>query len=166
MEKLGATLATKYGNVTEGKHKGNQVALGNDPSNKVTTVDKFTQIIFLDGKETTGRYNIGSEATMLHYVDSTDDIVTVSLDFADGESCTIELTTPKDDKFIVALLKKQIGLKSNTQINSDGTTEQNNDNKYHHIRTFIFTFVDHIDKESEQKFIAFLKAHNMWDAKK
>ena len=142
MEKLGATLATKYGEVTEGRHEGCVVALGNPPDKKVSATNKFTQIIFLEDKETKGRYDIGSQAKALHFVESDHDSVTVVIDFADGDSSTIVLSTPKEDSGVVSLIKGQLGLKSATKVNKDGTTQTDNDVKYHNIKTFLLTFVD------------------------
>ncbi len=158
MEKLGATIATKYGSVTEGKHKDCLVALGNPPDQKVTTSNKFTQIIFLENKETMGRYDIGIEAKALRILANDADSCTVAIDFADGESCTIVLTTPKEDNAAVSLLKKNFGLKSATKVNANGTTETDNSVKYHNIKTFLLTFIDNYANDDEMmKVHAYLK---------
>lgn len=157
MEKLGATLATKYGEVTEGKHRGCTVALGNPPDKKVTTTNKFTQIIFLENKETMGRYDIGTQAKTLHFINCDHDTVTVVIDFADGESSTILLSTPKEDSGVVSLLKKNFGLKSATKVNNDGTSETDNNVKYHNIKVFLLSFVDTFGDDDLNKVHAYLK---------
>lgn len=165
MDKLGATLATKYGEVTEGKHKGCIVALGNPPEQKVSTTDKFTQIIFLENKETMGRYNIGSEAKTLHFVKNDHDSATVIIDFADGESCTILLSTPKEDSGVASILKKNFGLKSATKVNADGSTETNSAVKYRNIMVFLLSFRETFSDEDTEKVYTCLKGYGLIEDK-
>ncbi len=157
MEKLGATLATKYGEVTEGKHKGCTVALGNPPDKKVTTSNTFSQIIFLENKETMGRYDIGEQAKTLKCLGKNDESLLVEILFNDGESSTIRLTTAKEDNAAVSILKKNFGLKSATKVNDNGTTATDNAVKYHNIKVFLETFYLVCEEVEQAKIVTYLK---------
>lgn len=54
---LAANLTKKYGTVSSGRHEGCEIALGNPPGSGIVS-NSLTQIIFLDGTEEKGRYNI------------------------------------------------------------------------------------------------------------
>ena len=106
-EKLGATLATKYGVVTSGKYKDCQIALGNPPDQKVTTSYSFSQIIFVDGSEEKGRYDIVKVRMLVHGKDEKG--VKMSFQLEDGEICEFDLLLKQEEKFAVKLLKSFLG---------------------------------------------------------
>ncbi len=54
---LAANLTKKYGIVNSGRHEGCEIALGNPPGSGIVS-NSLTQIIFLEGTEEKGRYNI------------------------------------------------------------------------------------------------------------
>lgn len=108
MEKLGATLATKYGVVTSGKHGGCQIALGNAPDKKVEAAYSYEQMIFLMEKEERGRYDIVRDLKCLH-VDGTDEYgVNMQILFENDDYSEFTLRfTPEENK--VAKILKAIG---------------------------------------------------------
>lgn len=127
MEKVGATLATKYGVVTTGKHGGCQIALGNAPDKKVSTASTFEQIIFVMEKEEQGRYDIAKDLKCLH-VDSNDEQgIHMQILFQNDDYCEFTLRFTPPENTVVKLLKTFGGGKSGPQ-----TPEQ----KYHNMIVF------------------------------
>ena len=128
MEKLGATLATKYGVVTSGKHGGCQIALGNAPDKKVETASTFEQIIFLMDKEERGRYDIAHDLKCLH-VDGTDEYgINMQILFQNDDYSEFTLRfTPEENKAVKMLKAFGGGKASGSQ-----TPEQ----KFHNIIVF------------------------------
>ena len=116
MEQAAAKLARKYGTVSDGKHQGCQVALGNDPSKKVEATYSFSQIIFLQGTEEKGRYElIGDDIKAMAITGVENDGLQIKLLFADGEDCDFLLETgakkDKDMSKITYLIKVWLGQK-------------------------------------------------------
>lgn len=107
MEQAAAKLSTKYGTVAEGKHKGCQIALGNDPSQKVELTDGFSQIIFVDGTEEKGRYNIAGGFQKIEILSSDEKGLQMKLNFADGEMCSflLETAAAKKESVVVSIMK-------------------------------------------------------------
>ena len=127
MEKLGATLATKYGVVTTGKHGGCQIAMGNPPNKKVETSYSFEQIIFVMEKEEQGRYNIVDDLKCIHVMGNDDKGVQMQMLFSNDDYCEFTLRfTPPENK-VVKLLKSFNGGNSGPQ-----TAEQ----KFHNMIVF------------------------------
>lgn len=105
MEKLGATLSTKYGVVTSGKHGGCQIAMGNPPNKKVDVSYSFDQIIFVMEKEEQGRYDIKTDIKCLHVMGDDEKGVQMQMLFANDDYCEFTLRfTPPENK-AVKLLK-------------------------------------------------------------
>ena len=109
MEQVAATLATKYGVVTSGKFEGCQIAMGNPPEKKVETAYSFSQIIFVEGNEEKGRYEIDKVMMMVH--GNNEKGVQMSLRLEDGTICEFDLLLRQEDKFWVKLLKTFMGQK-------------------------------------------------------
>ena len=111
MEQAAASLATKYGVVSEGKYEGCKIALGNPPDEKVTTANTFSQIIFVDGKEEAGRYNITD--LRIASLGETEKGIELVIFFNQDEKSIFTLAKKEqsDDSFIVTLLKSFIGPK-------------------------------------------------------
>ncbi len=109
MEKVAATLATKYGVVTSGKFEGCQIAMGNPPDKKVEAAYSFSQIIFVEGNEEKGRYDIDKMMMLMHGHD--DKGVKMSLRLPEGDICEFDLLLRQEDKFWVKLLKTFMGQK-------------------------------------------------------
>lgn len=114
MEKVGAKLATKYGTVYKGKHNGCQVALGNPPDKKVELSNSFSQIIFIDGNEEKGRYDILEDIGGMSLLSYDDRAYQVALIFKDEEHCFFNLEIRQEDKPVAGLLKGFLGQKNTT----------------------------------------------------
>lgn len=109
MEQVAATLATKYGVVTSGKYEGCQIAMGNPPEKKVTTANTFSQIIFVEGNEEKGRFDIVKVRMLMH--GNNDKGVQMSVCLPDNEICEFDLLLRQEDKFWVKILKTFLGQK-------------------------------------------------------
>ena len=129
MEQAAAKLARKFGTVSEGKHKGCQIALGNDSSKKVEASVSFTQIIFLDGTEEKGRYEITKDFSTMAIFGIEETGLKMKLAFRDGEDCEFILETAKEDSFVTSLIKTFIGPKR--------TPEEKHMEKYRNIKIFM-----------------------------
>lgn len=101
LEKLGASLATRYGKVVEGKHQGCSIILGNDPQKKVEVKNSCTQIAFLDDqKKTQGRYDIQKEILEVKYEEKIEIGYRCELTFQNGETCKFNLFGTKAKFFV------------------------------------------------------------------
>ena len=156
MEKVGATLATKYGTVVEGKHKGTIVALGNDPSKKVELTNSFSQIIFLDGTEEKGRYNIADSFKIIRIEKETQKGLMVKGLFTDGEEFTLELEWKAEDSVGTGLLKSLIGAKK-----TNATEQEKAENKYRPIKTFMSTFFSKLSPDSAKFLLDFYRKRDI-----
>jgi len=135
MEQVAATLATKYGVVTSGKFEGCQIAMGNPPEKKVTTSNSFSQIIFVDGNEEKGRYEIDRVLMLKHGND--DKGVQMSFRLEDGTICEFDLLLRQEDKFLVKLLKTFLGQKGGYKGDSAAAMQQNEKElKFHNMVVF------------------------------
>lgn len=114
MEKVGAKLATKYGTVYKGRHNGCQVALGNPPDKKVELSNSFSQIIFVDGTEEKGRYNILEDIGGMSLLSYDDKAFQLAIVFKDEEHCFFNLEIRQEDKPVAGLLKGFLGQKNTT----------------------------------------------------
>ena len=134
MEQAAAKLARKFGTVSEGKHKGCQIALGNDPSKKVEMTAGFEQIIFVDGTEEKGRYNITGDLVTMGIFGHTEDGLDIKLAFKDGEQCQFVLLTEKGkhEGFVATLLKTFLGQKK-----SNATEEEKKQENFKNIKIFM-----------------------------
>ena len=115
MEQAAAKMARKFGTVTEGKHEGCQVAMGNDPSKKVEATWSFSQIIFLQDTEEKGRYNLIGDIKLIAIVGVEEYGLQIKILFADGEECQFLLETAakkneKENPF-VSMIKVWFGQK-------------------------------------------------------
>lgn len=156
MEKVGATLATKYGTVVEGKHKGTIVALGNDPSQKSGFTNTFSQIIFLDGTEEKGRYDISENFKMIRIEGETKKGLMVQGLYNDGEKFTLELEWKAEDSVGAGLLKSLIGAKK-----TNATEQEKVENKYRPIKTFMSTFFGKLSPDSAKFLLDFYRKHDI-----
>lgn len=113
MEQAAAKLARKFGTVSAGKHEGCQIAMGNDPSKKVEATYSFSQIIFLQGTEEKGRYNLAGDLIGMAITGVEADGLQIKILFTDGEECDFLLETNqkkvKDMNKLVYLLKVWMG---------------------------------------------------------
>ena len=158
MEKVGATIATKYGTVIEGKHEGTVVALGNDPSQKVQLSNEFKQIIFLDGTEEKGRYDIGESFKGIKILEETDKGLKVLALFEDDEHFTLELEWKKEDNLATGLLKTFLGVKK-----ADATEKEKAEAKYRPIKTFMSSFFTKLSPDSAEFLLNFYQKHDILD---
>ena len=160
MEKVGATIATKYGTVIGGKHEGTIVALGNDPGKKVETTDRFTQIIFLEGTEEKGRYDIIESFSSLDISEETDEGLKVVGTFRNGESFTLLLEWKKEDGIAKGLFKTLIGAKK-----VDATPEELAEKKYRPIKVFTQMFDVLLTRSAIEFLLGFYEKNNVLDEK-
>ena len=158
MEKVGATLATKYGTVTDGIYKGTQVALGNEPNKKVEFTDKFTQILFLDGTDEKGRHDIEKDIMGVSIVSESENGLSVEVLFHNNEHLTFILEWKKDDTFAKGLVKQFLGAKKVNQ-----TEQEINENKYHPIKTFVFSVWPKLTSDSVDFLQNFYQNHSILD---
>lgn len=158
MEKVGATIATKYGTVIEGKHEGTIVALGNDPSKKVQATYDFKQIVFLDGTEEKGRYDIEESFKGIKILEETENGLKVLALFNDGEHFTLELEWKKDDNFATGLLKTFLGAKK-----LDATEQEKAESKYRPIKVFMDSFFVKLSPDSAEFLLKFYQKHDILD---
>ncbi len=130
-----AKISTKYGTVTEGKHSGTQVALGNDPNGeKVSTSYSalmFEQIIFVEGSEEKGRYNILEDFDDMTVIKSTPDNMLVNLAFKSGENAVIDVGTEKESKGIMGYIRKF------NEIMQPTPPEKKRERKYYYLVNFL-----------------------------
>ena len=159
MEKVGAKLATKYGTVIEGKHQGNIVALGNDPSKKAELTYTFEQIIFLDGTEEKGRYNIKEDFKAVKVLNETEKGLKVLALFADDEHFTLELEWKEDDSFAGGLIKTLLGAKK-----ADATPQEIAEKKYRPIKVFMNSFYVKLTPDTAEFLLKFYEKHDILDA--
>lgn len=147
MEQAAAKLARKFGTVTTGKHEGCQVALGNDPSKKVEATHSFEQIIFLQGTEEKGRYNLVGDLKIMAITDVSDDGLTVAMLFSDDESAEFLLETgSKKDRemgFFTRLIKVWLGQKKTDLSPAEARKENVKD-----IKIFMNSAMILLDKDS------------------
>ena len=127
MEKLGATLATKYGVVTSGKHAGCQIAMGNHPDKKVSVAYSFDQLIFVMDKEEQGRYNICEDIKCIHAMEHNDQGVQMQMLLKNDDYCEFTLRFTPPENGAAKVLKVLGGGKSGPQ-----TPEQ----KFHNMIIF------------------------------
>lgn len=113
MEQVAATLATKYGVVTSGKFEGCQIAMGNPPEKKVETAYTFSQIIFVDGNEEKGRFDIIKVRMVVR--GNNDKGVQMAVLLPGDEACEFDLLLKPEDKFWVKLLKTFMGQNNKAQ---------------------------------------------------
>lgn len=112
MNKVGAKLATKYGTVTRGKHSGCQIALGNPPTKAVEAAYSFDQIIFVEGAEEKGRYNILEDLVGFAVLSHDEHAFQMMLMFKTEETCEFNLEIRKEDKPLTGLVKSFLGQKT------------------------------------------------------
>lgn len=159
MQKLGATIATKYGTVIEGKHAGCQVALGNDPKAKIETVDAFTQIIFLDGTDEKGRYDIEEYIEKLEVLGETEKGIKTDIFFTDGEHLVFELEwkSQKRDSAVAGIAKAFFGLKST----ATATEEQIINESFRPIKVFSNTFCAKFTVDAADSLLRLFEKNNL-----
>ena len=158
MEKVGAKIATKYGTVTEGVYKGTQVALGNEPNKKVEFTDRFEQIIFVDGTEEKGRHNINDEIVGVLINSQSVNGLDVAVMFRDEQKFMFVLEWKKEDGFGKDLLKQFLGAKKTNQ-----TEKEKNEDKYHHIKTFVLSVFTKLTPDSVDFLENFYQRHDIMD---
>ncbi len=101
MKKVGASLATRYGEISSGKHEGCSIVLGNPPKAKVSTVDFFSQMIFLKENEEVARFNIADDIEDIAYIETIlfpatgQEGYRCEITFADGDTCQADLFPSK-----------------------------------------------------------------------
>lgn len=130
MEKVGATLATKYGVVTGGKHEGCQVAMGNPPEKKVEAAYSFSQVIFVEGNEEKGRYNIAQLRMVVN--GNNEQAVQMRVFFNESEYSDFDLQLHKEDNIGVKLLKSFFGQKGG----ASASPQEQKELKFHNMIVF------------------------------
>ena len=138
MEKVAATLATKYGVVTSGKYEGCQIAMGNPPEKKVEKAYSFSQIIFVEDNEEKGRFDIDKVRMMMHGNNETG--VQMSLRLEDGTICEFDLLLKPKDKFWMKLVKtffgQKGGIKGADKGGADATIQEEKNLRVHNMIVF------------------------------
>lgn len=149
MQKIAAKLATKYGEVTKGKHKGCQVALGNDPNpnKKVEGSDNYTQIIFVEEDAEKGRYDIEDLKEVAH-VGATEDAIQVKIVFENDDECVFDLKILPDDKFPMTLVKPLL-------MKEEPISEKTPNNKYRRVYVFFLCVMGRLSYEEMKYFLLF-----------
>lgn len=112
MEKVGAKLATKYGTVYKGRHAGCQVALGNPPDKKVEFSNSFSQIIFVEGTEEKGRYDIVQDVGGISLLSYDERAFQLAIVFKDEDHCCFNLEIRQEDKPVAGMIKGFLGQKN------------------------------------------------------
>lgn len=101
LKKLGASLATRYGIINDGKFADCEIVLGNPPKEKVSTANSFSQIIFLKDKEEAARFNIKKDIEDIEYLETITFKATgnegyrCKITFPDGSTCEADLFPSK-----------------------------------------------------------------------
>ena len=157
MEKLGATLATKYGVVTAGKHQGCQIAMGNEPTKKVETANSFSQIIFVEGNEEKGRYDIAK--VRMTVVGRNEQAVQMKVVFSENETCDFDLLLHQEDKAGVKLLKSFLGQKGGAAASSQEQKEL----KFHNMLVFFRNTLLVMRSQDVDFFEAYFAANDVLD---
>jgi hypothetical protein len=101
LSKVGATLATRYASVVNGKYSACKIALGNPPHEKISVADSFSQIIFLNENEEMGRYNIATDFASIEYNATSATGYRCTLTFANGETSEIDLFKERAKVFVL-----------------------------------------------------------------
>lgn len=133
MEKAAAKIATKYGTVTRGRHNGCKIALGNPPDKKVTTSYSFSQIIFVEGSDEKGRYNILEDLIGMSVLSHDDKCFQFLMMFKDEQTCEFNLDIRQEDKPMAGLLKGFLGQKTT----ANATPEEKLEMQYRGVKVFI-----------------------------
>ena len=133
MEKAAAKIATKYGTVTRGRHNGCKIALGNPPDKKVTTSHSFSQIIFVEGSEEKGRYDIIEDLVGMSILSQDDRCFQFLLMFKDEQTCEFNLDIRQEDKPVAGLLKSFLGQKNTV----NATAEEKLELQYRGVKVFV-----------------------------
>ncbi len=162
MEQAAAKLARKYGTVSEGKHEGCQVAMGNDPSKKVEATYTFSQIIFLQDTEEMGRYNLVGDVKMIKLVDLEETGFQVKIFFADGEECKFLLETAakqnEKENMFVSMIKAWFGMKK-----TNLTPEQERQENVKNIKIFMRSTMPLLDATSLTALEMFYKNYDVME---
>lgn len=158
MQKVVATIATKYGVVTEGKYEGAVIALGNDPNGKVEKATQFKQIIFIEGNEEKARFNIDEDIKILSITGETENGLSVVGLFSDDERFALEVKWKKDVPKAVKIASIMGSVFTNGMY-----IEQSDEEKYHNIKVFMYTVVGKLSPDSLQFLLDFYKQHNILD---
>ncbi len=95
LSKVGATLATRYASVVNGKFVGCNISLGNPPHEKISVANSFSQVIFLKGNEEMGRYNIATDLEDIEYLGTSELGYRCTLTFTNAETSEFDLTKEK-----------------------------------------------------------------------
>lgn len=157
MEKVAATLATKYGVVKSGKHEGCQIAMGNPPDQKVTTSYAFSQIIFVDGNEEKGRYDI--KTLRMKKTGHNDQGVQMTIFFNAKEACNVDILLRQEDKFWVKILKTFMGQKGGAST----TVQEQQEMKFHNMVVFFKNNFACMTKDDIDFFEAYFMENDVLD---
>ena len=133
MEKVGAKLATKYGTVYKGKHAGCQVALGNPPNKKVEFANSFSQIIFVEGTEEKGRYDILQDVGGISLLSYDDRAFQLAIVFMDETHCYFNLEIRQEDKPVAGMIKGFLGQKNTVSASAQEKMEL----QYRGVKVFL-----------------------------
>ena len=101
MKKVGAFLATNYGQVVSGEYAGCRIAFGCPPKTKMKSPYDYSQIIFLKDNEEMARLNIGTDLINVEFVEVIQfpatgrDGYRCKLTYGDGETCEADLFPSK-----------------------------------------------------------------------
>lgn len=157
MEKVVAGLATKYGVVTEGRHTGAEVALGNDPNQKVSVADSFEQVLFVKDKEEQGRYTIAGDIEAVDFLGDNAEGLQVKICYNDGNYSLFTLIYVQEDDFKKSLVKSLLGQKTAV------TDEQKKAQKYRRIAVFTMCMERKLTTAYKEFYIDMAEKNNLYD---
>lgn len=109
LKKVGAALATIYGEVSSGEYNGCRIALGNPPKEKVSVAYSFSQMIFLKDKEEVARLNIATDIVDIEYIETIQfpatgkDGYRCKMTFPDGNTSEVDLFPSQIRMFYINL---------------------------------------------------------------
>lgn len=133
MNKIGAKIATKYGTVTQGRHAACQIALGNPPGKAVETAGVFKQIIFVEGSDEKGRYDIVKDLVGFAVLGHDDRAIQIMLMFTDKQTCEFNLEIRQKDKAVAGMVKGFLGQKTTSNMSPQEALEQ----QYRGVKVFL-----------------------------
>lgn len=160
MDKVGAKLATKYGTVYKGRYNGCQVALGNPPNKKVEFANSFSQIIFVEGTEEKGRYDILTDLLGISLLSYDDRAFQMLIAFGEDDYCCFNLEIRQEDKPVAGLLKGFLGQKNTISASSpQGKLEL----QYRGVKVFVQNTALVLLKDNLETFRSYFQERDILD---
>lgn len=160
MEKVGAKLATKYGTVYKGRYNGCQVALGNPPNKKVEFANSFSQIIFVEGSEEKGRYDIMDGVLGISLLSYDEKAFQMMVVFGEEDYCCFNLEIRREDKPMAGMIKGFLGQKTT----AGASPEEKLELQYRGVKVFLQnTALKILMAEDLETFRDYLQERNILD---